>query len=67
MCAVDADGRIVHANAACRLLLDAGDFLSTAGGRIVASDAKIDQAFRELFAAAGRGDAAIGTRALPCR
>jgi DNA-binding CsgD family transcriptional regulator len=69
MCAVDADGRIVHANAACHVLLDAGDFVSAAGGRIVASDAKIDQAFRELFAAAGSGDAAIGTRgiALPLR
>src|SRR5713226_4367660 len=39
------------------------------GGRIVASDAKIDRTFRELFAAAGSGDAAIGTRgiALPLR
>src|SRR5712664_2030909 len=39
------------------------------GGRIVASDAKIDQALRELFAAAGSGDAAIGVRgiALPLK
>ena len=64
MCAVDADGRIVHANVACRVLLDARDFLSVIGGRIVASDAKIDQAFRELFAAADSGDAAIGTRGI---
>jgi len=69
MCLVDAGGRIVHANAACHLILDAGDFLSTMGGRIVASDAKIDQALRELFAAAGSGDAAIGIRgiALPLK
>src|SRR3984893_7166805 len=69
MCAVDADGRIVHANAACHVLLEAGDFLSAIRGRIVASDTKIDRAFRELFAAAGSGDAAIGTRgiALPLR
>jgi DNA-binding CsgD family transcriptional regulator/PAS domain-containing protein len=64
MCAVNADGRIVHANAACHVLLDAGDFLSVAGGRIVASDPKIDQAFRELFAAAGSGDAAVGIRGI---
>jgi DNA-binding CsgD family transcriptional regulator len=69
MCLVDAGGRIVHANAACHIILDAGDFLSTIGGRIVASDAKIDQALRELFAAAGSGDAAIGIRgiALPLK
>jgi DNA-binding CsgD family transcriptional regulator/PAS domain-containing protein len=69
MCLVDAGGRIVHANAACHFILDAGDFLSTIGGRIVASDAKIDQALRELFAAAGSGDAAIGIRgiALPLK
>jgi DNA-binding CsgD family transcriptional regulator len=69
MCVVDADGRIVHANTACHVILDAGDFLSVTGGRLVASDANIDQAFRELFAAAGSGDAAVGTRgtALPLR
>jgi DNA-binding CsgD family transcriptional regulator len=69
MCAVDADGRIVHANAACHFLLDAGDFLSAIGGRIVASDTRIDRTLRELFAAAGSGDAAVGTRgiALPLR
>jgi DNA-binding CsgD family transcriptional regulator len=64
VCVVDAGGRIVHANAACHVMLNAGDFLSAIGGRIVASDVKIDQAFRELFAAAGSGDAAIGTRGL---
>jgi DNA-binding CsgD family transcriptional regulator/PAS domain-containing protein len=69
MCVVDADGRIVHANAACHVHFDAGDFLSAIGGRIVASDAKIDRTLRELFAAAGDGDAAIGIQgiALPLR
>jgi DNA-binding CsgD family transcriptional regulator/PAS domain-containing protein len=69
MCAVDADGRIVHANAACHVILDGGDFLSAIRGRIVARDAKVDQTLRELFSAAGSGDAAIGTRgiALPLR
>jgi DNA-binding CsgD family transcriptional regulator len=64
MCAVDADGRIVHANAACHVLIDAGDFLSAIRGRIVAREAKVDQTLRELFAAAGAGDAAIGTRGI---
>ncbi len=69
MCAVDALGRIVHANAACHILLDARDFLSVIGGRLVASDAEIDRTLRELFAAAGSGDAAVGTQgiALPLR
>jgi DNA-binding CsgD family transcriptional regulator len=69
MCLVDAAGRIVHANTACHVILDAGDFLSAIGGRIVASDAKTDQTLRELFAAAGGGDAAVGTQgiALPLR
>ena len=69
MCVVDPAGRIVHANTACHVILDAGDVVSTIGGRIVANDPKTDQAFRELFAAAGSGDAAVGTRgiALPLR
>jgi DNA-binding CsgD family transcriptional regulator len=64
MCLVDAAGRIVHANTACHIILDAGDFLSAVGGRIVASDAKTDQTLRELFAAAGCGDAAVGTQGI---
>jgi DNA-binding CsgD family transcriptional regulator len=69
MCLVDAAGRIVHANAACHIILDAGDFLSAIGGRLVAKDAKVDQALHELFASAGSGDAAVGTRgiALPLK
>jgi len=62
MCLVDSGGRILHANTACHLILDAGDFLSAIDGRVVASDTKADQALRELFAAAGGGGAAIGTR-----
>jgi DNA-binding CsgD family transcriptional regulator/PAS domain-containing protein len=51
VCLVEASGQIVHANAACRAILDADDFLSGAGGRLAASDASIDQALRELVAA----------------
>jgi DNA-binding CsgD family transcriptional regulator len=64
VCVVDAAGRIVHANAACHVIFDAADFLCAIGGRIVASDPKVDQALQELFAAAGGGDAAIGTRGI---
>jgi DNA-binding CsgD family transcriptional regulator len=69
MCLVDAVGRIVHANLACHVILETGDFLSMTGGRIVASDPEIDRSLRELFAAAGGGDAAIGTQgiALPLK
>jgi DNA-binding CsgD family transcriptional regulator len=69
MCLVDAVGRIVHANTACHVILDARDVLSVIGGRIVARDPNTDQTFRELFAAAGGGDAAVGTQgiALPLR
>ena len=64
MCLVDAVGHILHANVACQAMLDAGDFLTAIEGRIVARDPKIDQAFRELFAAAGHGDAAIGAQGI---
>ena len=68
VCLVDTEGRIVHANAAFHAILSTRDFLSTRCGRLVATDPKIDQTFRELFAAAGRGgDASFDFRgtALP--
>jgi DNA-binding CsgD family transcriptional regulator len=64
MCLVDAEGRIVHANAACQVILDARDFLSVNGGRLAASDAEADQTLRQLFAAAGGGDTAIGIQGI---
>jgi DNA-binding CsgD family transcriptional regulator len=64
MCLVDAVGRVLHANVACQAILDEGDFLSVIEGRVVARDAKIEQGFRELFAAAGGGDEAIGVRGI---
>jgi DNA-binding CsgD family transcriptional regulator len=63
-CFVDATGRIVHANTACHHMLDAGDCLTTVGGRIVARDPKVDQALQKLFAAASAGDAAIDTQGI---
>jgi DNA-binding CsgD family transcriptional regulator/PAS domain-containing protein len=64
ICLVDACGRIVHANEACHAILDAGDLFSVTGGRLVAHDAEIDEALQKLFAAAGDGDAAIGTQGI---
>jgi DNA-binding CsgD family transcriptional regulator len=61
---VDATGRIIHANAAGHGILSAGDFLSAAGGRLFASDGQVDQTLREIFAAAGNGDAAIGIKGI---
>lgn len=61
MCLVDAGGRIVHANAAGYAMLGVGDILRAVGGRLVGCDAQVDQTLREIFAAAGQGDAALGT------
>ncbi len=61
---VDADGRIVHANAAGHGILGAGDFLRSIGGRLVAGDAQADQTLRESFAAAGSGDAGLGIKGI---
>jgi DNA-binding CsgD family transcriptional regulator len=66
---VDETARIVHANAIGHAMVAANDFLRVAAGRLVASDAQTDQALREIFAAAGSGDAAVGIRgiAVPLR
>lgn len=61
---VDAGGRLIHANAAGNALLDAGDILSSAGGRLVACDAQVDRTLRDVFAAAGQGDAALGIKGI---
>jgi len=61
---VDANGRIVHANVAGHAILTARDFLRAAGGRLVASDPQTDQILRDIFIAAGAGDAAIGVKGI---
>jgi DNA-binding CsgD family transcriptional regulator len=61
---VDSNGRIVHANAPGHAILDAGDILRDVGGRLVARDAQVGQTLREVFAAAGKGDAAVGTKGI---
>jgi len=61
---VDANGRIVHANAAGHVILAAGDLLRAARGRLVARDPQTDRLLREIFFAAGNGDAAVGSKGI---
>jgi DNA-binding CsgD family transcriptional regulator/PAS domain-containing protein len=61
---VDATGRLIHANAAGHALLGASDILNSVGGRLAASEAHIDRALRDVFAAAGQSDAALGTKGI---
>jgi DNA-binding CsgD family transcriptional regulator/PAS domain-containing protein len=69
ICLVDAEGRIVHANAACRAIIEPGDVLSVNSGRITARDAKIDRALREMLIASDANASAIAREAvaLPLR
>jgi DNA-binding CsgD family transcriptional regulator/PAS domain-containing protein len=57
---VDGAGRITYANANGQAMLDDGAILSGRGGRLAARDAEADQALKEVFAAADRGDDAVG-------
>jgi DNA-binding CsgD family transcriptional regulator/PAS domain-containing protein len=66
---VDANGRIVHANAVGKVMLGTADVLHVAAGRIVPIDPEANLMLAEILAAAGDGDAAIGIRgiAVPLR
>jgi DNA-binding CsgD family transcriptional regulator len=57
---VDAGARVLHANTAGKVILREGDLLRVSGGRLAAADTTTDQALRESFASAGRGDNALG-------
>jgi len=59
---VDATGRIVHANRSGYVMLDEANALRAPGGRLGATDPAADQALRDIFAAAGGGDAALGRK-----
>lgn len=58
------DGRIVHANAAGRNMLDAGDLLRSIRGRLVVCDRDASKSLHETFAASEHGDAAIGVKGI---
>jgi DNA-binding CsgD family transcriptional regulator len=57
---VDAAARIVHANVAGHAMLAAGDVLHASGGRLTAIDPQADRSLRDIVAASGSGDAAVG-------
>lgn len=64
MILVNASGRIVHANAAGHAMLTAGDLLCAPSGRLATADPDTDRALRDIFTAAGSGDAAIGIKGI---
>jgi DNA-binding CsgD family transcriptional regulator len=61
---VDVEGRLIHGNAAGSAILAAGDILRSVGGRLVASDTQVQRTLRDVFAAAGQGDAALGIKGI---
>jgi DNA-binding CsgD family transcriptional regulator len=64
---VQANGRIVHTNAAGHAMLAGSGFLRAAGDRLTVHDAKMHRALMDVLAAADSGDGAVGARgvALP--
>jgi DNA-binding CsgD family transcriptional regulator len=64
LCLVDAGGRIVHLNTAAQAILDADDILRTLNGKLVARDAQAERTLQQVFAAAGKGDEALGTKGI---
>jgi DNA-binding CsgD family transcriptional regulator len=61
---VDAAGRLVHANASGHAMLEAGDVMRAAGGRLAANDPAAERAMHDIFAAAGAGDVAVGAKGI---
>lgn len=60
---VDSAGRLVHANASGRAMLNDGNVLH-ANGKLVARDAQADATLRDAFFSAGNGDAALGGKGI---
>ena len=59
---VDETGRIIHANASGYAMLAEGRVLRAPGGRLGTNEPATDQALRDIFTAAGGGDAVLGKR-----
>ena len=59
---VDGSGRIVHGNIAGHAMINSASVLHTKGGRLIFNDPQADQTLADTFAAAGNGDAAIGSK-----
>ena len=63
---VDAAGRLVHANASGRAMLNDGNVLH-ANGRLVAPEIHADEVLSDVFVAAGHGDAALAEKGVAAR
>jgi DNA-binding CsgD family transcriptional regulator/PAS domain-containing protein len=61
---VDASGRIVHANLAGHVMLDAADVLRAEKGRLVVNDTGAVQMLADTFASACNGDTALGVKGI---
>jgi DNA-binding CsgD family transcriptional regulator len=59
---VDAGARIVHANIAGQVLLEAANVLRAVDGRMMAGDSGINETLRRTLAAAGSSDKAAGIK-----
>jgi DNA-binding CsgD family transcriptional regulator len=61
---VDENGRIVHANVSGVTMLADATVLRAVSGKLTATDAAAALALANIFAAAGGGDAAVGTKGI---
>ncbi len=59
---VDANGRIVHANASGHRMLAQGRVVRATAGRLATDDARADRSLHEFFFSAETGDAAVGAK-----
>jgi DNA-binding CsgD family transcriptional regulator/PAS domain-containing protein len=64
ICLVNADGRIVHANAAFHTLAAAGDAVSSTNGRLATHDNAINRSLRDIFTGASGGDKGVGVQGI---
>jgi DNA-binding CsgD family transcriptional regulator/PAS domain-containing protein len=64
MFVVDANGRIVHANASGQALLDERSVLRAGSGKLTAIAADADRELNQTLALAAGGDAAIGAKGI---
>jgi DNA-binding CsgD family transcriptional regulator len=65
VCLVEADGRVAHANAAAHALIAAGGVFRIVNGRLVANEARTDQALKNIYAAASQGEVAPAGISIP--
>lgn len=61
---IDPTARMVHANVAGHVMLEAADVLRAQNGRLVVNDPQAGQVLADTFASAGNGDAALGVKGI---